>query len=117
MTVFDWKPTRMQDTNSANHPLLKQLDRLHTTELGAMRIKRNLRLTVEDAAAWCREQIASPSASIRRQGKNWYVHTADCVITVNAASGTIITAHPLKKDNGGSAPAANQKRSPVHGSE
>lgn len=30
---------------------------------------------------------------IERHGKNWYVHTDGCVITVNASSYTIITCH------------------------
>lgn len=40
--------------------LLKQLDRLHTTAMGAERIRRNLNLGDEDVVAWCRSRIADP---------------------------------------------------------
>lgn len=73
--------------------LLTHLDKLHTTELGIMRIKRNLALSTEDVVDWCREAIEAPDATITRQGKNWYISVNHCVITVNAYSYTIITAH------------------------
>lgn len=79
--------------------LLLQLANLHTTDLGVDRIRRNLSLETEDVVAWCREKIQSPEAVISRQGKNWYIAIEDCVITVNAYSYTIITAHRKKKQN------------------
>ena len=75
--------------------LLSNLDKLHTTELGIMRIKRNLGLTTEDVVEWCKQKIKSAD-NIIRQGKNWYVYAGDSVITVNAHSYTIITAHRRK---------------------
>ncbi len=76
--------------------LVSNLDKLHTTPMGVDRIKRNLGLDVSDVVAWCRNKIASPDCIITRQGKNWYAAVADCVITVNAHSYTIITAHKVK---------------------
>lgn len=76
--------------------LLENLDRLHTTELGIIRIKRNLTLETDDVVEWCREKINSASASITRNGKNWYIDVDACIITVNAHSYTIITAHKKK---------------------
>lgn len=73
--------------------LTDHLDRLHTTELGGIRIRKNLALDVEDIAAWCRTKIECGQAVITRQGKNWYIEVDNCVITVNAYSYTIITAH------------------------
>ncbi len=73
--------------------LIRQVDRLHTTELGAERIRKNLGLGDVDVVAWCRELILSSFARISREGKNWYVSGHGCVITVNAKSLTIITAH------------------------
>lgn len=72
------------------------LDLLHTTELGAMRIKKNLALDTGDVIAWCKDQILSDNAVITKNGKNWYVQTDDCIITINASSYTVITAHPQK---------------------
>ena len=73
--------------------LLDNLDKLHTTELGAVRVKRNLSLDTDDIVGWCRAMIASVDAVITRSGKNWYVRTDRCIITVNAHSYTVITAH------------------------
>lgn len=72
------------------------LARLHTTAMGEERIRRNLSLTAENVVQWCLEAIMSEDALCQRQGKNWYIDTAGCRITVNASSATIITAHKLK---------------------
>ena len=77
--------------------LLENLDKLHTTELGVARIRRNLSLDTDLVVEWCKTVIESPHAVISREGKNWYVDTEDCVITVNANSWTIITAHRRKR--------------------
>lgn len=73
--------------------LLDNLDKIHTTEMGAERIKKNLALDNEDVVLRCREIIMNESADIIRQGKNWYVTYDGCEITINAKSYTIITAH------------------------
>lgn len=73
--------------------LQKNLDKIHTTELGVTRIKRNLSLSTDDVVEWCKSRIISSAASITRNGKNWYIHVENCIITVNAYSYTIITAH------------------------
>ena len=49
--------------------LLKNLDRLHTTELGVLRIKRNLSLDTDHVVEWCRNKINSSDAVITRNGK------------------------------------------------
>ena len=78
--------------------LLNNIARLHTTELGAVRIKRNLSLECSDVVEWCRDRISAPEAVTERRGKNWYVTVNGCIITVNAYSYTIITAHKLRKE-------------------
>ena len=82
---------------NADDELLKTLDKLHTTELGVERIKRNLFLDTDDVVGWCKAKIDSVKAVITRSGKNWYVNIDNCIITVNAYSYTIITAHREKK--------------------
>jgi len=72
--------------------LLAHLDSVHTTELGLVRIKRNLRLETPDVVAWCKQKIQISDDIIRR-GKNWYVYADNIKITINAHSYTIITAH------------------------
>lgn len=79
-----------------NNELLLNIDKIHTTELGVVRIKRNLELDTDDVVEWCKNKIQSPDAVITRNGKNWYVNVANSIITVNAYSYTIITAHKEK---------------------
>lgn len=71
------------------------LNRLHTTDMGTERIKRNINLDCNDVVLWCRQKIMDKDAVIVRQGKNWYIRIAGCEITVNAKSYTIITAHKI----------------------
>ncbi len=73
--------------------LIENIDRVHTTDMGVDRIRKNLGLGDIDVVAWCKEKILEPDAVIERQGKNWYVRIDGCVITVNASSYTIITCH------------------------
>ena len=82
-----------KNKKSVDHELLKNLDKLHTTELGEVRIKRNLSLDTDCVVDWCAEKISSDDALITRRGKNWYVQADHRIITVNAHSYTIITAH------------------------
>ncbi|WP_442878175.1 DUF3781 domain-containing protein [Anaerorhabdus sp.] len=72
--------------------LLENLDKIKTTELGKKRILKNLGLKVNDIIAWCKSVVLS-AENIESSGKNWYVYKEDYVITINASSYTIITAH------------------------
>ena len=74
--------------------LTANLDKLHTTDLGALRIKRNLNVPIEDVVLWCKEFVKKADIIIG-QGKNWYVYGNGIVITINAKSYTVITAHPI----------------------
>lgn len=75
--------------------LLENIDKLHTTEMGVERIKRNLSIETDDIVQWCKTKILSADAVITRRGKNWYADIDNCEITVNAHSYTIITAHKI----------------------
>ena len=77
------------------HDLLQNLNHIHTTKLGEIRIKKNLTLETEDVVEWCKMKIQSSDANVRRSGKNWYIEIDGCIITVNAYSYTIITAHKV----------------------
>lgn len=83
-------------TDMIKNELILNLDKLHTTDLGIERIKKNLCLEVSDVVDWCRERIKEPDSNISREGKNWYIQIHNYKITVNAYSYTIITAHKLK---------------------
>lgn len=105
--IFPYKATKMTSE------LLENLEKLHTTKLGVVRIKRNLGLKTDDVIGWCKNTILSTAKNIEneksdgndgksankifRQGKNWYIKTDGCTITVNAHSYTVITAHKEEK--------------------
>ena len=75
--------------------LLYNIDKLHTTDMGVNRIKRNLSLS-EDVVEYCKKIITDENCRIYKQGKNWYCETDEVIITVNSSSYTIITAHRNK---------------------
>jgi hypothetical protein len=75
-----------------DNDLTNNIDKIHTTELGIERIKRNLGLETDDVVNWCKQKVKQ-SEKIVRKGKNWYVYADHSVITINAHSYTIITAH------------------------
>ena len=74
---------------------MDNLDKLHTTKLGAERITRNLGLDIDDVVAWYRLKTQNADDIIKK-GKNWYVHAENSIWTINAHSFTIITAHKEK---------------------
>lgn len=61
---------------------ISNMDRIHSTSLGILRIKRNLQLETEDTINYCK--------------KNWYCEIENIKITINTFSYTIITAHQMK---------------------
>jgi len=74
-------------------------DKLHTTPLGSERIKGNLGLHTDEVVDWCKQAVRNArSDSIQRIGKNWYVYGDGYVLTINAYSHTIITAHKHAKN-------------------
>jgi len=73
--------------------LSKNLDKIHTTEMGLDRIRKNLQLDVDDVVGWCKEKMSDGKSVTTRKGKNWYVTGDGYVLTINAHSYTIITAH------------------------
>ena len=75
--------------------LLQNIKQIHTTVMGAERIKKNLELEINDVVEWCKRKVQK-SNDIIRNGKNWYVNIDGIIITINAHSYTIITAHKKK---------------------
>ena len=76
--------------------LLANIDKIHTTEMGVNRIKRNLKINTENVVKYCKEKILDNNCNIYKQGKNWYCEVDNIIITVNSYSYTIITAHTKK---------------------
>lgn len=75
--------------------LLENIDKIHTTEMGAERIKKNLSLNNCDSVEFCKDKILDRECKIYKQGKNWYCEISGVRITVNSYSYTIITAHKM----------------------
>lgn len=76
--------------------LLNHMDEIHTTEMGADRIRRNLKINTADTVEYCKSRILDRSCKIYKRGKNWYCEVDNLKITINARSYTIITAHIMK---------------------
>ena len=76
--------------------LLSNIDKIHTTDMGIDRIKRNLNLST-DPVSFCIDKIKDNNAYIYKDGKNWYCEIDNVRITINSYNYTIITAHFIKK--------------------
>lgn len=75
---------------------LSNLDKLHTTKMGVLRIKKNLKLDINDVVEYCKNKIMDKKCIIYKYGKNWYCEIDKIKITINSFSYTIITAHIVK---------------------
>ena len=76
--------------------LLDNLDRLHTTELGEVRIRKNVNINNEDVVSYLKDKIMDKDSLIYKNGKNYYCEIDGIRITVNSYNFCIITAHQLK---------------------
>lgn len=77
--------------------LLSNIDKVHTTEMGVDRIKKNLKLGTCNVVEYCKNKILDKNCNIYKQGKNWYCEIDNIKITINSYSYTIITAHTITK--------------------
>ena len=75
--------------------LINNINKLHTTDMGVSRIKRNLNIT-EDVVKYCKNIILDNNSNIYKKGKNFYCENGNIKLTVNSYSYTIITAHKEK---------------------
>ena len=76
--------------------LLQNIDKVHTTEKGIDRIKKNLKLDTNNVVEYCKSKVLDKNCNIYKQGKNWYCEVDSIKITINYYSYTIITAHIVK---------------------
>ena len=76
--------------------LLSNIDKIHTTEMGVDRIKKNLKLDTKDVVEFCKNKILDKNCNINKLGKNQYCEIDNIKITINSYSYTIITAHLMK---------------------
>ena len=76
--------------------LILNINKIHTTIMGIDRIKKNLKIEVDDVIDYLVKKIENPNSIVYKNGKNYYVEIANIIITINSYSYTIITAH-IKK--------------------
>lgn len=76
--------------------LQKNIDKLHITEMGRDRLKKNLKIDTDDVVEYCRRKVLDRNCIIFKQGKNLYCEINNIKITINSYSYTIITAHIIK---------------------
>ena len=72
--------------------LIKNIDKIHTTTLGVIRIRKNLDLKCDDVVSYVKEILLNENTFIYKQGKNYYCTNNNLIITINSYSFTIITA-------------------------
>ena len=74
--------------------LIENIDKIHTTEMGAGRIQRNLGID-DEPVSYCISKLEKEESEVKKEGKNYYVEIDGCIITINSSSFTIITAHKI----------------------
>ena len=72
--------------------IIKNIDKIHTTDMGLNRIKKNLDIDA-NVIAYIKNKILENNAVFISKGKNIYCEVDDIIITINRYSFTIITAH------------------------
>ena len=75
--------------------LLQNINKVHTTEMGVNRIKKNLKLDTNNVEEFCKSKVLDKNCNIYKKGKNWYCEIDNMKITINSYSYTIITAHMI----------------------
>ena len=72
--------------------LIKNIDKIHTTELGIKRIRKNINIE-EEIVDYCKNILLNENSQIYQKGKNYYLKYDNILFTINSFSYTIITAH------------------------
>ena len=76
--------------------LIQNISKVHTTSMGIDRIKKNIKVDLDDVVEYLKDKILNENSVIYKQGKNWYCEIDNMRITINSYSYTIITAHIIK---------------------
>jgi hypothetical protein len=83
--------------SKGNNILIDNIEKMHTTDLGNIRINKNTDQQLVNCVEWCKKIVLDTTSVIERKGKNWYVSSSDFTITVNADNYSIITVHKNSK--------------------
>ena len=63
--------------------LLSNIEKVHTTEMGIDRIKKNLKLDTNNVVDYCKNKVLDKRCNIYKQGKNWYCEIDNIKITIH----------------------------------
>lgn len=72
--------------------LISNIDKIHTTDMGIERIKKNLNIDT-DVVEYCKKIVLDKNTNIYKKGKNYYCEKDNIIITINSYSYGVITAH------------------------
>ncbi|MBR3117542.1 MAG: DUF3781 domain-containing protein [Bacilli bacterium] len=72
--------------------LISNIDKIHTTDMGIDRIKKNLNIDT-DVVEYCKKIVLDKDTNIYKKGKNYYCEKDNIIITINSYSYGVITAH------------------------
>ncbi len=73
--------------------LLSNIDKIHTTELGIERIKRNLKLNNDNVIEYLKNKLLDNNLVVYKEGKNYYCEIENIRMTINSYNYCIITVH------------------------
>ena len=73
--------------------LLTNLNKLHTTNFGEVRLQKNLLLREENPVLWAKGFIQRSETKISHKEKNFYVSDNYIVLAIHTSSYTIIIGH------------------------
>ena len=76
--------------------LIDNLDKIHTTELGYIRIAKAMKLENEECIRKIKELVFQNNTEIVKIGKNYYIFHNNLKITINSYNFCVITAHNIK---------------------
>ena len=81
------------DASSLEKDLIYNLHRIHTTDLGRMRLSKNLDVDTKNVLDYCLKLVLNDNSIQYKRGKNWYIEWKDVQMVIHSTSYTIITAH------------------------
>ncbi len=75
--------------------ILNNAEYIHATSMAALRINHNLKLDITNHVDWFIAIVKDEKNKIERKGRNYYITYNDAIITLNANSFTLLTAHRI----------------------
>ena len=76
--------------------LINNINKIHTTELGHLRIFKATNLKENEDILWIKECIYDNNSLINKRGKNYYVINNNYEIYINSYNYSVITVKKLK---------------------